>query len=178
MKTLLIIVIGILSLSFDGNDRIVTWNENRRVTFDDYQGKVPLNPPGVAGSHVSIYCAPKSIDGKIVFITEAWLSKDTSWVLPAYRNDTNVLRHERVHFDITEVHARLLRKYIASFHGNYPESKEGADMMINHIDAVKLMEKSENTRYDVESWHGTNKEKQRQWEIDVAWQLRELEGFK
>src|SRR5690606_40361550 len=43
----------------------------------------------------------------------SYFNPHLSWVVPASRNDY-LLKHEQLHFDITELHARKLRRELAN----------------------------------------------------------------
>lgn len=54
--------------------------------------------------------------GKITFEYDvnAYFIQSSSWVKPKYKT-AHLLKHEQLHFDITELHARMLRKYLANY---------------------------------------------------------------
>ena len=45
-----------------------------------------------------------------IIILKAIFSKDSSWVLKNAVKDSELLQHEKLHFDITEIFARKCRK--------------------------------------------------------------------
>ena len=183
MKTVVLIFASYVLLSLTNNtidnDKIIVWNQNRKLTFNDYLKPVPANATWeMAATTVTIECLPKNINGKIVFTTRALFSKEGSWFKPEAKNNINVLNHEQLHFDIAELYARILRKYLITGKNYKAETGEDADKMKVIISNNLRAEETENARYDVESNHGRNKEKQHQWEQDVANRMKELEAYR
>ena len=94
-------------------------------------------------------------------------------MLPEGRNDY-VLKHEQIHFDITEIYSRKLRK-------------EFADAKIKSTDAVRAktifdkvfseMQKRQE-KYDRETARGDKKETQENWEAIVEIELAKYEFYK
>jgi hypothetical protein len=103
-------------------DTVLYWNQAQRLTFDDFQGK-----PGEADTALyrssatmlthKLGAIVKSIDVHLVtekrktsFIIHAAMLKNKSWIKNT--GDTISLKHEQGHFDICEIHARMLRRDI------------------------------------------------------------------
>jgi hypothetical protein len=183
MKTVILILacFFLLSLTTDytNNDKVIVWIPERKLTPNDFLGPVlPVDPSEMAATKVTIKCKPELVNGKVVFTTQALFSKEASWFKPEAKSHINILIHEQLHFDIAELYARYLRKYLATDKNYKTNTPEDADKMMVYIENnFKAME-SENIRYDIESDHSRNKEKQHQWELDVAKRMKELEAYK
>lgn len=97
------------------NDSIIIWNKNRKLTWDDFQNKV-LEPPqfDAAGVSTGIEFLPKIISNKNIneITVFAVASKSESWVMNPSKE---LLDHEQIHFDITELFTRKLRKGISDY---------------------------------------------------------------
>lgn len=98
---------------------------------------------------------------------------DKSWYKPEKSNNT-ILMHERLHFDITELHARLLRKQIATLQ---PSQNVSSTLDNLYTDISKTLRETQNT-YDAESDHSRNIEKQFFWQKKIAAELKKLDKFK
>lgn len=90
----------------------IYWNSNRKLVWSDFRGTpgrgtstVALTSSGIGMSYRKGVNNTIQIDVSCVFYCR------TSWVKEEGRNDT-VLLHEQLHFDITELYARKLRKAI------------------------------------------------------------------
>ena len=89
-------------------------------------------------------------------------------------SDNQLLIHEKYHFNITEYHARLLRKEIIAI----GKEKLKTDKLKSlHIKYLKLANKMQD-EYDRESEHNKVYEKQRYWELKVDDLLRQTTLYK
>ena len=97
---------------------------------------------------------------------ESWYDKT--------RASAYILKHEQTHFDISELHARILRKRIseASFSRNVKTEIRAL------YEAAEVDRRIMQNRFDSESEHSKNKELEYKWEAFVADQLRTYERFK
>lgn len=80
----------------------------------------------------------------------------------------NVLNHEQLHFDITELYARKINQSIQKFQGcGYVEYKK----VYLIYDSLCILWNKEQDRYDAETNHSLNEEKQCEWERKINSQL-------
>ena len=97
-----------------------------------------------------------------------------SWVLPKDTNDLELLKHERLHFDIAELFARYARKQFRTLKPFCSNIRSFKGLLRDYqIEADK-----ENLKYDAESNHYKNKEMQEKWSKDVARRLKELAEYR
>lgn len=150
----------------------IVWTNNRRLTWDDFKSpadeKESLHAMTSTNIAVKANCTGNQMrfDVKCVFVTkDSWTKNRVSHKL---------LTHEQMHFDLTEIHARLLRQKLnesASFCGT---SKVRLDPIVEkHFDDWK----KEQDLYDQETNHGLQDEKQKVWEEKISKRLAELESF-
>ncbi len=97
---------------------------------------------------------------------------DKSWVKQD-RETSYILGHEQLHFDITELHARMLRKELSELRITN-NLKRRVQQIHNRINMD--MDKMQNL-YDRETNHSINVEAQRRWEKDVTEALKALEAY-
>jgi hypothetical protein len=103
---------------------------------------------------------------KITFEVKSYFYPNSSWYL---KNDVSpyILKHEQTHFDISELHARILRKRLnaATF----------SDKLKPEIEAIyrKVEDERKATQdaFDSESDHSKNKAGEAKWEAFIAEQL-------
>ena len=165
------IYIGILflflSLYPSQQEERMEWSANRLLRWSDFKG-VPnqlgdyaaTTSSGLSQSY-SIsstgYINKESITIKANFYPQySWYrAKDTT----AY-----VLKHEQTHFDITELHARYLRKRIADFSFT---SNAAAEIKALYQE-VETQRRAMQKQFDEETQHSIIREKEYYWEAKVA----------
>jgi predicted secreted Zn-dependent protease len=85
-----------------------------------------------------------------------------------------ILSHEQAHFDIAEIHARLLHKALKTYHFN----AKTANKDIGEI-YQKLIQEHHDTqeKYDEETNYSRNETQQQEWQKKIAERLKKLEEF-
>lgn len=109
------------------------------------------------------------------FHVETFFYPELSWVQSGSKNQ-HLLEHEQLHFDISELHARKLRKLLYSVDASKlnKDSKEYLNAFYEKIDKERsAMQKA----YDNESDHGLNKQAQSKWRHYVNQELALFEAF-
>lgn len=157
----------------------IFWDENRKLTWDDFQGKENLsgNPRTAAFAYCGIQYqvtrstnpkAPVSIDVKSSFVI------DKSWK----RSDTlslDILKHEQNHFDISEIYVRKIRKFVdekIKNSGDYDRYfKRGYEKLYAEYRDFQ-------DTYDKETHNSINSEKQKFYNEWVSQQLNELKEYR
>ena len=85
-----------------------------------------------------------------------------------------ILKHEQTHFDISELHKRIFNKRIEETQFSDDMKKELEALFYQTEDERVAMQK----KFDSESNHSKNKEKELEWEAYVAQQLITYERWK
>lgn len=153
-------------------DDCMSWSEDRKLTWADFKGrakKASLNE-ALTDSGMSIELECDGTTSRAV--VKCFFNPSKSWTKS---NDSDyLLAHEQLHFDITELFVRKLRKQLLVF-GN------DCKKLNDHIEAYYNKNYREFVRYqdeyDRESKHSLDKEKQAYWEKKVAKELAELQPF-
>jgi len=176
------------------DEALATW---RQVTWDDFKGRWrKLSRFGVEAAYIASgiqitdwHAVPeRRPDGTYTARPEeltafAFMEKLQSSVLPGKKTD-DALAHEQGHFDLTESIARELRAELTSLVGRGATAGAAARDLKSHVDAAfaGALERLDRvqTRYDVETRHGTRKKAQRRWLEEIRERLavaqRELEA--
>ena len=155
----------------------ISYREYSVLKWADFKAAVPEGTKYSASvsSGISYNWSFSTANGVIDFKydVEARLYRNFSWSL--YTKDKKaVLKHEQLHYDITELYARKFRK----------ELKEYVVGRSVRNDISKMYETIEKERttmqviYDKESGHSINKVAQAQWETKVSNLLKEYELYK
>jgi predicted secreted Zn-dependent protease len=84
------------------------------------------------------------------------------------------LEHEQLHFDLSQIYARQLRKKIADSKLNlFNFTKESNKI----FDDIFFLYKERQNLYDTETNHGINNAAQKKWEKNIETELNELETY-
>lgn len=164
---------------------MTTWRE---ITWDDFQGRWrKLSRFGAEGAYIASgiqitdwTAVPESRpDGTYTARPEeltafALMEKLRSSFQPGSNTD-RALAHEQGHFDITESIARKLRAELTTLTGRGPTAKAAALDLKQQVDtafndALEHLDRLQ-TRYDVDTRHGTRKKAQRRWLEDIRKRL-------
>ena len=148
----------------------ILWNENVSLHFSDFKAKPGRSFQGLTYS--GLYLDMKKDNKKTqvfcytVFISQKSFLKDSS---------DELLKHEQLHFDITELYARKMRQQISKISF---QNEKNASLAIQKIyNSVTTAFNNEQDEYDKETEHGINKAKQKQWIDSVHNQLNNLKIF-
>lgn len=178
MRSLLVLVLLAVSTAFCVQAQpkdcanCIPWTEGYKLKWSDFKGKARKHSPNEAltdsGMSIELKCDGKTSKA----VVKCYFNPNSSWTKS--KDSDYLLGHEQLHFDITELFVRKLRKQLAKF-GNDCEalSKHIEDYyQRNYKEFVAYQD-----RYDRESKHSLNEEKQKYWEDKVARELAELRDF-
>ncbi|UJH92241.1 DUF922 domain-containing Zn-dependent protease [Antarcticibacterium sp. 1MA-6-2] len=95
--------------------------------------------------------------------------------MPSSKSDY-LLSHEQLHFDITELHARKLRKHLS--HLSIDQlSKKPKEVLNSFYTKVEKERAAMQLQYDRETKHSLNKEAEAKWQLFVKEELQKLEDY-
>ncbi|WMJ73854.1 DUF922 domain-containing protein [Cytophagaceae bacterium ABcell3] len=153
----------------DNAEQMIEWSESYKLKWDDFQGDPAQNKfAAMTCSDISVKSFKTGKD--VTYTVKCSFKTNKSWTRS---KSQRVLAHEQLHFDITELHGRILRKKFSDV--GVALSKEEFKTTVDKVFADwNKMEKL----YDKECRHGLNKEKQKEWEEMVERKLNELEDYK
>lgn len=162
-------VIALLVLS--QAKHLVPWEANRKLTWNDFQGKPRENSSNAALTSSTIDFRYGYGSSGFNYSITCHFDKSTSW---ARVKTPYILAHEQGHFDVAEIHARLLKKKLSEY--KYRESSVDRD--VNSIyeqvmDAHHQMQQD----YDQETDNSRRPEQQQTWEKKIADTLRSLSAY-
>ncbi|QMU28499.1 DUF922 domain-containing protein [Adhaeribacter radiodurans] len=166
----------LVNSNFDTSKKIVNssidWSSNRRLTWDDFQKEVDVNDPlhALASTNIGVQATCKN--NQMVFDVKCQFAINESW--SKNKNSEELLQHEQLHFDLTEVYARLLRQKLSQQKSLCTGDKTRFKAVVNKVFAD--WQKAQQ-RYDTESKHGLDDIKQAYWTKTVASQLESLIAF-
>lgn len=153
---------------------IITWSTNRKLSWDNFQGKPKENSNYSANTHASFHriCKVKNDTVYCEILTEFRISK--SWVKTEKKTEY-LLNHEQRHFDIAEYISRCFRENMATYQvksiSTYPSEMDSLKL-VYHERFNSIQE-----RYDEETNHSKIKDKQLEWNDRIDSLLKSKENF-
>ncbi|WP_157492673.1 hypothetical protein [Flavobacterium sp. TAB 87] len=155
----------------DERDKII-WSSNRKLIWNDFQGRRrDANSNKVAETSSNIKISYQYSKNRISnYTVEAAFSKQNSWT----KTDKKaVLAHEQLHFDITELYARKIRKAFDILAARNDNSVQNYNKVYDeNTRAWKKMQ----IDYDNQVYGNT--ESQEQWIREIEQELNKLENYK
>lgn len=150
------------------------WTSDSLLSWSDFKGtpdSVLLTGKGHsdAGIHTMIivdYCCEREGESNICF--QPAIHRTKSW---SVSESESLLDHEQLHFDITELITRKIRKVISQ----YPDASVNEKYRI-YLRSVREFSRMQN-RYDRETDHGLRPVRQQKWKNKVWLELQELRVF-
>jgi hypothetical protein len=146
------------------------WDADRPLVWDVYRGHPPATPgQGAASTAYDLVHGMRCTGQRFEFVVIAAFQPERSWVLPSIvatpAESERMLQHERTHFDLTEVHARRMRRFFAQM--LYPCTRPEADLQ-SALTQLIDQEAEAQARYDRETSYGRELDRQEAWNSDVA----------
>ena len=173
-----LLIACIFSLCLVQQDRSMTWSDDLQLQWEDFNGTPTRGTTVVAvtASGLSFGFSTKMTETQLVDYTafvDAHFYPDKSWYVKERANSV-ILDHERLHFDITELHARKFKQRIAQtkFDLRINSQMERIHNTIN--DELRQMQQ----KYDLETDHSQNVERQKEWQKYIKVQLDKLSYYK
>jgi len=154
----------------------IEWSASRPLTMADFMGR-----PGPSDRLAALTTSDLKADAScrdFVFTgtVRATFNPNTSWMRNPATATPALLRHEQLHFDITEVYARIMRQKLLVFQAKANCAKL-QPAFNNLTKGVYDQWDREQNRYDAETNHGLNAAKQDYWEKQTQIKLAQLETF-
>jgi Bacterial protein of unknown function (DUF922) len=177
LRTLFICLV-FLFIGSNSNEETLSWNENRKLTWADFKADPNEGMEAVAltASGITFGYSLKTSGKRIIdFNTsvEAHFYPNKSWYLKARGNDY-ILQHEQLHFDITELYARMFRQQLDRLKVNQNLKEQMSRLHTAINEAVNETQK----RYDAQTNHSINEEMQNQWNVFIQQELLKYSKYK
>ena len=175
-RVLSLLLCASLFISTQQKEFRISWKENKPLKWSDFKASADKASAYTATANTGI-SHKFSITGKGIFDKNssrvtANFYPNLSWYKPNLI-DEYTLQHEQAHFDISEFHARLLRKAIAEYHFTR-NSKNEITRIYKKIEASR---KAMQIRFDTETDHSQNREKEKYWESFIKNNLLKLQRW-
>lgn len=175
LKVFLCIVVCIFFLGFvqNGDSNLIPYSEIHKLKTDDF---LSFSTPGSSKkAYTVLKYETKTVvsnDSIVEFRLVCYFVRNQSWMK---EKSTSLLSHEQTHFDIGELYMRKLRMLVLKV--KYSPSVSIKRLIDNKLDSLMKAEQIQE-KYDLETNHSLNKEKQKEWEIRIQKELNDLSEYK
>jgi len=170
----ILLVFIVTGFSLPKEKGLIEYNEQRELTWNDYKAR-----PNKASSFKALTASRISFsansEGKLLKLNlQNYFEPHASWT----KTDKNkeLLEHERLHFHISELFARKLRRQILQ-----TKFKSSGQRLMNEVSKMYEEHMHELTqcqrRYDRETDHSIQVDKQEEWDFKIKSELLTLKQF-
>jgi len=168
--SVLLIFIGTSSTTTD----TIYWSEDYKLTWNDFKGQPDYNIQSISALSSSGLMHSKGCkNGKIIYEVLSYFEKRESWVKAEAYTDHH-LKHEQIHFDITELYARKLRQALSE--KKFICGQEAAfELFVSKF--IKDWHRVQHN-YDSTSRHSINREVQAEWSQLIEIELLLLDEYR
>jgi hypothetical protein len=174
---LLFVVLSLFSFSSENDKEKMQWNESRKLTWADFQGRPLGGNDFVASTNsgISFSYSFRIENGELDlnYTIQSNFYPKLSWFKPGNVSDY-ILEHEQTHFDISELFARKLRKKMMET-GFSSNPKKAIDAIYEKNEQER---RAFQNRYDSETDHSKIPEAEYRWREYVKKQLELHERWK
>lgn len=151
----------------------ISWSASRPLSWSDFRGNVPINPRASAITASGItysFGTSGTIDAmEVDFKIDTFFYPTKSWY-QVELCDSLILSHEQLHFDISELYARKMKKRLEAETFTYDTVKSRVKAIYREI--LDELDDFQN-RYDTETNFSRNPEKQEEWRLQIEKALLE-----
>ena len=164
------VVILFIFISFNSFGQI-QWDSCSEINWGNFKGPPPEKTEFKATTTTFFKCEYGSNDTCFFYTVKNLFDELKSWHKDSSKY---LLNHERGHFDISEIYARKIRKFL-----KINLRKEISDINIRKgIGALEKQEVAYQKLYDAETNYSIDSEKQIQWLSTIQNQLKQLDDYK
>ncbi len=162
----------------DSNEDTMTWSESRKLTWADFKATPDTSSDAVAltASGITFGYSVKTSSSRIIDFkatVEAHFYPDKSWYIK-HKGNNYILKHEQLHFDITELYVRKFRQQLGRLVVNQNIKKQMDQIHVAINEALEKIQKS----YDAQTQHSINEGAQEYWQGFVEEELNKLDKYK
>ncbi|MEM7103055.1 MAG: hypothetical protein AAF502_08005 [Bacteroidota bacterium] len=164
---MLLLMICFSGINPDTNTEFIYWSEDRKLTWEDFQGVPDYKYEDIGAlTYSGIVHSKTCSDGIIDFEVRAYFEKHNSWVKEIARTDHH-LKHEQIHFDITELYARMLNAELKERQFACDQDAEFESFIASFLHHWE----SKQINYDLYTQYSMRRDKQKEWEYWIAMEL-------
>lgn len=162
------LILGLLSFQPNQEYETISWRANNRLTWNDFKGKAPVNDRAAAitasGITYRFSTSGNPDQLEVDFKVDTYFYPNKSWYQPALCDDV-ILSHEQLHFDISELYSRKLRKELSET--SYTRKNIKAKVRAMYRKNNEALNDFQN-QYDESTNFSRNREQQAIWNKKIA----------
>lgn len=155
------------TLSAQAQQAEILWAPDLKLSWKDFKGKPDPNSrvAAVTASGISYKFSSLEGDGyyEVEYTVDTFFYPKQSWYQPHMCDDV-ILSHEQLHFDISELFARKMRKMMDSTRFTENVKAEVKDIYHSILKELKAFQ----DRYDEETNFSRNREAQLLWNKEIS----------
>lgn len=159
-------VILVLVFANHGYVERFSYAEKSKLEWSDFRGEPKQKSDFDASVNTGItyqWSISKDFGNiELKYDVDSFCYPSLSWVKKE-QSTTYLLLHEQLHFDISELHARIMRKKLKEYKPSNNVRKD-LNMMYKRVERMRV---NMQEQYDDETDHSKNKESQSKWENKV-----------
>ncbi|MDR5590762.1 DUF922 domain-containing protein [Christiangramia sp. SM2212] len=175
-KGLIILFFSFVSAFGQEEQPKIKWHENRQLSWEDFKAEPDNSIAYSANTNSGIGYSwnYSTASGIPEFQHEVYTNfyPNLSWVKDI-QNEEYLLAHEQLHFDISELHARKLRKILESYEIGR-NIRQDLKRLYNVVESDRVAMQN---RFDKETAHSENKTAELKWRHFVAEELFKLQDY-
>ena len=171
MKTILLSLLFFLfykEILAQNKQDTIHWRPNYKLKWEDFQG-TPDRKRWVAATVCTFSYFYRYNDTGIYFTTYSYFIKNLS-MADTLRTDEYGLVHEQGHFDICEYYSRILLFRLRKANLNRYNINDASQRICNEVQEER---NQMDALYDFETSHGTELDKQQEWNKKITLMLNE-----
>jgi hypothetical protein len=163
-------LLSAFAFTLKSGDQSFSWSE-KQLTWDDFRGKPHTKSRVGAITYSGIKYSYEQSGSSLSMKVVATFDPDLSWYNKSTANEY-VLRHEQLHFDITELYARKLRAALKQIS---PKAAKPSAIAEKLYDKFFSESRDYQDLYDHETNHSRNEARQAEWDKKISSALKELQ---
>lgn len=152
-------------------DDLIKWSAARKLSWADYKASPDPDSDAAASTTTLLTIEYKIDNTSFGYAISSTFSKSQSW---GRHKDAYILSHEQGHFDIAEVYARKLHKKMSEYKFNTRTYQKDLKKIYDEVTDEK---EEMQDKYDSETRHSINKDKQAEWLKKIEAMLKEYEAY-
>jgi hypothetical protein len=155
----------------------IYWNSQKDLIWGDFKAQ-PNNKSLYAAmtSSVMSYTFSAEVinnEVEVKYNVKCFFDQKSSWCKPTHLNDLYLLKHEQLHFDITELYTRKFRKELGEMKFTTNVKAE----IRNLYNVINEEKTAIQKRYDLETNHSAIETIQKKWELLIKIELKKYIDF-
>jgi hypothetical protein len=154
------------------NDTIY-WSAGEKLNWDDFNATPDDRTDALAVTGSAISASYSFKDSQVKMGARSFFLRSKSWVK---KKEDYLLRHEQLHFNITEIYARKIRKAFSK--SSTTDNKSSKALYKKVFSSLNAECKEYQNKYDRETRHSIIKEKQLEWDEKITKELEDLDDYK